>query len=324
MDLWNSDRTELRAKIEEEIQKRHTQRIPAYTKTQALKIFKRSGTLFATPKFDELLLEAVPLITAGFVREKVEKYSHEEMLQKAQDMLSGVDEVALAEGFIYGAVHKDCREYMLPFVAYYFLKNFPYHKKTLYTDAEGKTLDCCCGVCGYTDNTPMKKGGREGAYYQFFDAFLDAEFLYHAKTYVSYPVSHALYCLEEGLRFPKVQPTQEDFERFISAVRLAETIPPDKKVGAYKQVLHRSKILPLTADETQDFINVLSYLNILHPKGMFGFAEIYTPPRERKDPNEPRNDYEYSVCHWKGEDGVDYKMIEKLFGKLSCYQLSFQ
>ena len=324
MDILNRDKAELRAKIEEKIQKSRTQSIPAYTKTQALKIFKNSNTLFATPKFDELLLEAVPLITAGFIREKVEKYSHDEMLQKAQDMISGADELALAEGFIYGVVHKDSREYMLPFVAYHFFKNFPYHKKTQYIDAEGNTLDCRCGVCGYTDNSPHKKCGRDGAYYQFFNAFLDAEFLYHAKTYVSYPVKHALYCLEEGLKFPKVKSTQADFERFISAVRLAETIPPRKKVGTYKQILHRSKILPLTVDETQDFINVLSYLNILHPKGMFGFAEMYTPPCERKDSNEYRNDYEYPVCHWKGEDGVDYKMIEKLFGKTSCYQLSFQ
>ena len=111
-----------------------------------------------------------------------------------------------------------------------------------------------------------------------------------------------------------------DSATFIAAVRLAESIPSNKKVGAYKQVLHKSKLLPLTDDEAQEFINVLSYLNILHPKDMFGYAEKYTPPQEQKEADEHKNDYAYPVCHWKGADGVDYKMIEKLFGKLDCFQ----
>ena len=169
-------------------------------------------------------------------------------------------------------------------------------------------------------DTP-KKSRFDETYYSFLCAFIDAEFLYCAKTFADYDVGHALYCLEEGICFPKVEPSKEDFLAFISAVRLSETISFNKKVGAYRQALHKSKILPLTNDETQEFINVLSYLNILHPKDLFGFAEVYTPLREQKDSDEAKNDYAYPVCHWRGADGVDYQMIEKLFGKLDCYML---
>ena len=324
MDNSEKAKAELRAKIEEEIEKSSVQPVPAPTKTDALKIFKRSDAYFGTPKFDELLLQAVPLISAGFVRKKAERLPHQEMLKKAKVLMDKADEKTLANGFIYGIVHKDCREYILPFVAYHFFKNFPNHEKTrwyLGEENEENFLPNYCGVCDYCDDTPPKRNLRSTRYHQFLDAFIDAEFLYRAKTYASYPVNHALYCLEEGTKFPKVQLTEEDFSVFIAAVRLAESIPSNKKVGAYKQVLHKSKLLPLTGDEAQEFINVLSYLNILHPKDMFGYAEKYTPLREQKEADEHKNDYAYPVCHWCGADGVDYKMIEKLFGKLDCFQL---
>ena len=310
---------ELRKKIEEEIQNNHVQRVPAPSKRQLLKLFNKAESAFATPKFDEILLQAVPFISSGFIREKAERLSHQEMLKKAQDLLAEADEQSLANGFIYGVTHKEYREYILPFVAYHFLKNFPVHEKTAAFCGDGVVIPFCCGTCGYFDDTPQER--RKNAYYNFLDAFIDAEFLYCAKTYASYSVNHALYCLEEGIKFPKVCSTQEDFATFIKAVRIAESIPPNKKAGTYKMALHQSKILPLTADAAQEFINVLSYLHILHPRDMYGYAEKYTPPHEQKDPNESKNDYAYPVCHWKGADGVDYKMIEKLFGKLSCYQL---
>lgn len=314
MEFFNGDKTALRAKIEEELRGNCGRSIPAYSKLQALKIFKKSDACFATSKFDELLLQAVPLIAAGFIRGKQERYSHNEMLQKAQKLVREADENSLAKGFIYGVTHRDSKEYILPFIAYHFFKNFPLHEKSTQGKFEGY-----CEVCGYHDDTPSKRDNE--AYYNFLDAFIDAEFLYRAKTYVSYPVNHALYCLEEGICFPEVEPTKADFASFIAAVRIAENIPPNKKVGAYKQELYKSKILSLTNDETQEFINELSYLNILHPKNLFGFAEIYTSPHEQKAPDESKNDYAYPVCHWRGADGVDYQMIEKLFGKLACYRL---
>lgn len=316
MEFFSDDKAALLAKIEEELQNVRGQAIHVCGKAQALKIFKRSDACVATPKFNELLLQAIPLISAGFIRKKQEKYSHGEMQKKAQTLVLSADENVLANGFIYGVTHKDSREYILPFVAYHFLKNFPSHNKII-----RENLEEYCDFCGYQDNTPPKWNSGYEEYNNFFRAFIDAEFLYRGKTYASYSVNFALYCLEEGLRFPKVEPTKEDFTAFISAVRLAETVPFNKKVGTYKQELHKSKILPLTNDETQEFINVLSYLNILHPKDLFGFAEVYTPPHEQKDPDESKNDYAYPVCLWRGADGVDYQMIEKLFGKLDCYQL---
>lgn len=316
MEFVNDEKTALRAKIEEMLQNNRAHPVHSYNKAQALKIFKRSDACFATPKFDELLLQAIPLISAGFIRAKQEKYAHEEMLRKVQSMVSSADEAALAKGFVYGITHKDFREYILPFVAYHFFKNFPFHEKTARVGIES-----CCQICGYLDDTPLKSNREHERYHNFLDAFTDAEFLYRGKTYASYSVDFALYCLEEGARFPKVEPTKEDFATFLSAVRLAETVPLNKKIGEYRQRLYKSKILPLTNDETQEFINVLSYLNILHTKDFFGFAEVYTPPHEQKDSDESRNDYAYPVCHWRGEDGVDYHMIEKLFGKLECYQV---
>ena len=308
----------IRKRIEKAIKENRINPVPPCTKEQALKIFKKSNLLFGS-EMDELLLQAIPLIAAGYVREKIERYTHEEMLSQAKKMVVEADERSLAEGFIYGITHKNCREYILPFVAYQFFKNFPIHEKTLhYYGIEKKLIPSFCGVCEYEDNTSLKR--NNGVYDGFDESFLQASFLYQARTFISYSVNHALYCLEEGVKFPKVCPSKEDFSTFISAVRLAENIPSTKKVGAYKQALHKSKILPLTGDETQEFINVLSYLNILHPKDLFGFAKKYTPRSEQAESVEHKNDYAYPVCHWHGADGVDYEMIEKLFGKLECYQ----
>ncbi len=315
---FETDSFAIRKKIEQAIEENRTNPVPPCTKEQALKIFRKSNLLFGS-EMDELLLKAMPLISGGFVREKIEKYTHEEMQAQVKKLLAEADEFSLAEGFIYGVTHKNCREYILPFVAYHFFKNFPVHEKTpRYYGIEKKLIPFCCGVCEYEDNTSLKRDN--GVCSDFDESFLRASFLYQARTFISYDVNHALYCLEEGVKFPKVYPTKKDFSTFLNAVRLAESIPPMKKVGAYKQALHKSKLLPLTDDETQEFINALSYLNILHPKNMFGFAKVYTPPSEQVDAVEHKNDYAYPVCHWRGEDGVDYQMIEKLFGKLNCYQ----
>jgi hypothetical protein len=304
----------VRKKVETAIIENRTNPVPPCTKEEALKFFKKSNMLFGREQ-EELLLRAMPLISGGFVREKITYYTHEEMLSLAKKLVAEADELALAEGFIYGVTHKNYREYILPFVAYHFFKNFPAHKKI-----EKEPFSFCCSMCDYWD-APAVSGKENEVYLDFFDAFLDASFLYQAKTYISYSVNYALYCLEEGVKFPKLQATKEDFSALLNAVRLAESIPPMKKAGAYKQVLYKSKLLPLTGDETQEFINVLSYLNILHPKDMVGFAQQYTPQGEQKDASEHKNDYAYPVCHWRGEDGVDYKMVERLFGKLECYQV---
>ncbi len=310
----------VRKKVETAIIENRTNPVPPCTKEEALKFFKKSNMLFGREQ-EELLLRAMPLLSGGFVREKITYYTHEEMLSLAKKLVAEADELALAEGFIYGVTHKNYREYILPFVAYHFFKNFPLHEKTACYLGKPKTvLPAFCGMCGYQDEAMIKNNEYE-MYCDFFDAFLDASFLYQAKTYISYSVNYALYCLEEGVKFPKLQATKEDFSALLNAVRLAESIPPMKKAGAYKQVLHKSKLLPLTGDETQEFINVLSYLNILHPKDMVGFAQQYTPQGEQKDASEHKNDYAYPVCHWRGEDGVDYKMVERLFGKLECYQV---
>lgn len=308
----------MRKRIEKAIKENRINPVPPCTKEQALKIFKKSNLLFGS-EMDELLLQSIPLISAGYVREKIEKYTHEEMLLQAKKLVAEAGELSLAEGFIYGITHKNCREYILPFVAYHFFKKFPVHEKIPhYYGIEKKLIPFYCGVCEYEDNTSSKKDND--VYSDFNESFLEASFLYQARTFITYSVNHALYCLEEGINFPKVCPSKEDFLALISAIRLAENIPSTKKIGAYKQALHTSKILPLTSDETQEFINVLSYLNILHPKDLFGFAEKYTPRSERAESIEHKNDYAYPVCLWRGADGVDYEMIEKLFGKLECYQ----
>ena len=305
---------DLREKVEKAIMENRIKPVPPCTKEEALKFFKKSDMLFGREQ-EELLLRAMPLISGGFVREKIVYPTHEGMLLSAKKLVAEADELALAEGFIHGITHKNQREYILPFVAYHFFKNFPAHKKV-----ERKKLSSWCSVCDYRD-APAVSGKENPKYSDFHDAFLDASFLYQAKTYISYSVNHALYCLEEGVKFPKMQATKEDFSAFVLALRLAESVPPTKKVGEYKQALHKSKILPLTGDETQEFINILSYLNILHPKDKVGYAKKYTPILEQEDAVEHKNDYAYPVCHWHGADGVDYEMVEQLFGRLDCYQV---
>ena len=61
---------DLREKVEKAIMENRIKPVPPCTKEEALKFFKKSDMLFGREQ-EELLLRAMPLISGGFVREKI-------------------------------------------------------------------------------------------------------------------------------------------------------------------------------------------------------------------------------------------------------------
>ena len=296
---------------------------PACSRAQGKRLILRAGNMNQGGGVSgtDSLKEFFPLLSADMIKTTDERYSHEEMKRRVKALLQTADEKSLAEGYIYGVTHKEGREYILPFLGYHYFKNLPEHEKQPAYSAiggyEDRVIPFTCGYCGYFDARSDKETARS----QFTYALAYAYMLYRGGAWFSFGANEALYSLEMSAQFPKVRASKEDFAKFLAAVRLAETIPPTKKCGAYNKALREAKIFPQTKDEVQEFINTLGILNILHPKDMFGYAEKYTPRQEQKEPSEYKNDYVYPVNHWLGADGVDHAMIEKLFGKLDCYQL---
>lgn len=297
--------------------------VPACTKPQGKRLIFQAGNKNrgAGVSATDSLKEFFPLLSADMVKVRLERYSHEEMQRRVKTLLQCADETALAEGYIYGITHKEGREYILPFLAYHYLKRLPEHKKQpkysgVVTDKK-VPIPYSCGYCGYFDEL-YEKGSAQ---MEFIWSLAYAHMLYTGGVWVSFGVNEALYALEMGARFPKMKASKKDFALFLAAVRLAETIPPLKKCGAYKKALREVKLFPQTVEETESFINTLGILNILHPQDMYGYAEKYTSAWEQKDADEHKNDYAYPVNHWRGADGVDYRMLEKLFGKLDCYEI---
>lgn len=281
---------------------------PACSEREAIRLLRAYGNYEGD--FFSFAPRFFPLISAGIVPSHKYVAPHEEMLRHVSRLLKETEVGILRDGFLYGITHKEGRRYWAAFLAYHYLGNLPPHeKRPYYADLEKKHLiKKKCGFCGFEDELSGDVAWR------LFETSADAYFLYCADVPFSFGIDSAIYSLSESRKFPVFKPCEEDMRVFLSALRTAETLSPEKKCGAYKKALKESGLLNMTTNEIVSFINTLGMLNILHPPGKAGYAERFTPECEREEPGEQKNDYAYPVNLWRAKDGVDYAAVEKLFG----------
>lgn len=85
-----------------------------------------------------------------------------------------------------------------------------------------------------------------------------------------------------------------------------------------RQALYTEKLLPLTRDQLDDFIDMLGYLNILHPSDCFGVTKAHIRERDMKPPLSERSYNAYPVNRWRRSDGIDHNSIRELFSE--CFR----
>ena len=124
------------------------------------------------------------------------------------------------------------------------------------------------------------------------------------------------FLLREFNKMPKVTATKGDYQLFIDSLMLSGQLQPERKIGAYKEILQKSKILPLKIKEYQPYLDILGYLDILHTDEHRGITKKFIRAQDMEEAEEYKNDYGYPVRFWRVENGVDWKRVHELFDSL--------
>ena len=97
---------------------------------------------------------------------------------------------------------------------------------------------------------------------------------------------------------------------------LAGQLQLERKIGAYKEILQKNKILPLKVKEYQPYLDILGYLDILHTDEHRGITKKFIRVQDMEEAEEYKNDYGYPVRFWRAENGVDWERVHELFDGL--------
>ena len=258
--------------------------------------------------------EYLPAVSEGTMKLDRKVYTHSEAVKYAKTLISALNPKDLARSFLYGVSH-NAPEYRTALACYYFIKNLPEHefeKKYIGTTVTGNLYsDNICEVCNY--NSKLSDEPKMN----FWHANVDMDHFYHkARIPFCFDLNTDIIFLEEYKKLPKPYSTIEDFKFFEKIIMFIESLPEDTTPSKLRKELKQSKLLKMTIDQTDAFIDMLGYLNILHTEDSFGVTACHTKKRDMLYSSNARSYFAHPVDRWTRKCGIDYAMISRLFDNL--------
>ena len=128
-----------------------------------------------------------------------------------------------------------------------------------------------------------------------------------------------LYCWFDLTQFEKASvapPTQEDYSILTQIVEIASSLTPKARANELGRRI--SKVIKSNGPERDVLIEILGHCGVLKPAGRCGFLQAFTPSEQRDRPPDHTNDREYPVIWWRGADGVDREVLNRLFPKIAA------
>ena len=298
----------INAKFDEEIIRFKENPIRACDRKTALKLlreFQRDTIDFGTKFWPNPVEKYLPAVAEGTMFLGEERFEHEQALRISRERVERIAYEDAANAFIYG-VAKGIPAYRTALPAYLHIKNIPEH-------GEEYRYDCSvyiypgCSYCSYPGASKETKISfmwiNSMQYYRICEGgYLGGQGL-----------ADSSFLLREFIKMPKVVATKEDYRIFVDSLKLAERLPSEKKIGAYKEILQKSKILPLKIKEYQPYLDILGYLDILHTDEHRGITKKFMCAKDMKEAEEYKNDYGYPVRFWRAKNGVDWNRVHELF-----------
>ena len=246
-----------------------------------------------------------PAVAEGTMFLGEERYAHSEALKIAKERVDSLSYKDVARAFIYG-VARGIPAYRTALPAYLHIKNIPEHKEE-YLCEDKHHISPYCKLCNYgaasieTKMSFMWINSRQ--YYRIYlGGYLGPQ-----------SPEASSFLLREFAKMPKVTVTKDEYQLFIDSLKLVEQLLPENKIGSYKELLRKSKILPLRIKEIQSYLDLLGYLDILHTKEHHGVTKKFICIQDMKEADESKNDYGYPVRFWRAKDGVDWERVNELF-----------
>ena len=87
-------------------------------------------------------------------------------------------------------------------------------------------------------------------------------------------------------------------------------------LAVYFEILVGFEAMEEEVDFVDAFIDMLGYLNILHTNDSFGVTVGHTCEKDMLYPLSDRSYFAHPVNRWTRKSGIDYNMIDMLFGDL--------
>lgn len=283
-------------------------------KKQSLKLLKQ----FARKDFPDFWNESVDVylsaVSEGTMKIAEKVYPHDEAICYAKKLIDAFDVKELARAFLYG-VANNAPEYRTALACYYFIKNLPEHqfeKKFIGTNSTGDVYsENTCEICKY--NSKLSDEPKM----QFWHINVDMEhFYYKALIPFCFNLNTAIVYLEEYKTLPTPNYSSENLQFFNEIIALIESLPENTPPSKLRKELKSSGLLKMTIEQIDALIDMLGYLNILHTDDSFGVTVGHTKERDMLYPLSDRSYFAHPVNRWTRKSGIDYTMIDMLFGDL--------
>ncbi|MBO5898753.1 MAG: hypothetical protein J6R04_07060 [Clostridia bacterium] len=306
----------INAAYSEEIQAYQASPIAPCDKGTSLKLLKR----FARKDFHDFwtapIADYLPAVSEGTMKLCERVYPHDEAIRYAKDLIATLSVKELAKDFLYGVAH-NAPEYRTALACYYYIKNLPVHefeKKYIGSivgkdgEFEDKYSESHCEMCGYQHDTDRAPKMR------FWHVNIDmSDFYFKALIPFRINLNTAIIFLEEYKTLPRPPHSLADYGHFKKILEVIENAPPRTTSAKLRQELKRSGLLTMTMEQIESLIDMLGYLNILHPNDSFGVTVGHICEKDMLPPLSDRGYAAYPVNRWTRECGVDYDSISLLF-----------
>lgn len=275
------------------------------TALKLLSEFNRDCIYFGTKFWPNSVEKYLPAVVEGTMFLGEEPFNHEEALKLAAERADRISYEDVANAFIYG-ISRGIPLYRTALPAYLHIKNIPEHGEE-HLSEDTVHIFPYCDCCNYQAASMETKMG-----------FLWINAMQYSRIYeggylgITKPTASS-FLLREFIKMPKVTATKDDYQLFVDSLIIIKQLQPERKIGAYKELLQKSKILPLKIKEYQSYLDILGYLDILHTDEHRGITKKFIRAQDMKDAEEHKNDYGYPVRFWRVENGVDWERVHELF-----------
>lgn len=225
---------------------------------------------------------------------------HDECLERIRNVLAQLTPEAVANAFLY-SLSTRALEYRSALGSYWYAKAIPAHE----CRANCSTCEICCWD-GYNDMPCSKEYKNE------YNTFSYDRYKYGGVLHTH--AQYALFDLEEFVKLPRVEHTEEDESILSGILSCVDLLEPSNKAGGLQKMITSRKILKSNKNEISILLDILGVCGILENEEHHCYDEGFFDCINR-DPPELTNDYAYPVNWWRAGDGINKKRFEIVFGK---------
>lgn len=234
----------------------------------------------------------------GYMFDSAPVRSHDEALRDLRSICAKISPEDVANAFLYSLSTRQL-QYRSALGSYYYAISIPDH-----THEEP-------GACYFCNWYPMRSVSSPEQELGGYNVYNFERYKWGGVRHTE--VEYELFDLQQFLLLPKVTPTQADWDILRSILDTMRELPPNKKAGAYRELITKKKLLKSNKSEVEILLGILGICGVLAGKDAPCYCDRFVNVRQRA-PVEYTNDYEYPVNRWHVSDGVNAEWFRRVFG----------